>query len=500
MTEPRNRRGLGIRFAAAAALIIGTIGFAALPAQATSVTGYGSGTVGVTQVINVTDGCMSSGSQVSFVASYSNGVTSSSEPVWANSNGNATLFWTPSIAGTVTSASIGSSCSPVSLGGANIAQVGTTTSVNAPNNAQVGVSTKIQVTVRSNGQSSYDPTGTVVVKDINGATLQTMGLTPGNGGSSYAYYWWTPSTTGSFTFQATYSGDANANAGSPSPQDVTIVTPNGNPISLVLPPTMNVGTPTTLKANVWPSSVQGTVGFTQNGSPISASVPIVNGVATYTWTPTIAGRVQIGANYMTNQGGSGSTSEAITVNSGPVATDVITLTQVGVGPWAPNGTYTLGGGTYQFTATSLSGAQVRVGESGPCSWSGYTLTVPTGGQCNIQAATNGANGYAPVSQGYTVTAGLGTQTAALAAPNSGKVNYKKVIKLETPDQGVTNANQTITWSVAPKSKKVCTLAFPSDGSVHAKFKARGYCTVTARADGIPGQWAPFVLQRTYQGA
>ena len=34
MTEPRNRRGLGIRFAAAAALVIGTIGLATAPASA----------------------------------------------------------------------------------------------------------------------------------------------------------------------------------------------------------------------------------------------------------------------------------------------------------------------------------------------------------------------------------------------------------------------------------------------------------------------------------
>ena len=97
-------------------------------------------------------------------------------------------------------------------------------------------------------------------------------------------------------------------------------------------------------------------------------------------------------------------------------------------------------------------------------------------------------------------AGLGQQTAALAAPLSGKVNYKKVIKLETPTQGTTNANQNVLWSVAKKSKSVCSLVFPSDGSVNLKFKTRGYCTVTATAPAVTGQWAPFVLQRTYQGA
>ena len=499
MNEPRNRRGRGIRIIAAAGLALGALGLATVPAQAASASGYGSGAVGITQIINAQGVCPSS--ELFFSATYANGTVSSANPVWADINGNGTIYWTPSITGLVTQATIGSTCTPVPLGGANISTVSTSTTVNAPNNAQVGVATKIQVIVQSGSASSYSPTGTVVVKDINGVTLQTMGLTSGPGaGQAYAYYWWTPPAPGSYTFQATYAGDGNAQ-GSTSPQDVTIATSSGSPISLNLPPTMTVGVPQTLKATVSPSTIQGSVGFTQNGVPISASVPLVNGVATYQWTPTISGQVQIGANYMTNQGGSGSTSEVITINAGPVQTDVITLTQPGVGVWAPNSSHQLGQGTsITFQAGTLSGAAVTLSDTGPCTTSGLTLSVGvSSGQCTLIAKSAGGNGYGPVVQNYIVTPGLGTQTATLNAPLSGKLKAKQVTVLQTPSQGTTNADQAISWVVAKSSRSVCALVFPSSGAVNLKFKKHGYCTVTATAPGVPGQWSPFSLTRTYQG-
>ncbi|MDO8731273.1 MAG: Ig-like domain-containing protein [Actinomycetota bacterium] len=497
MHDSHKRRGL--RLLATAGLVLGALGLAAGPAQAVSVSGYGSGAVGITQVINVQDVCPSS--ELLFSVTYSNGTVSSANPVWADINGDGTIYWTPNITGLVTQASIGSTCTPVPLGGANISTVATSTTVNAPNNAQVGTATKIMVIVQSGSASSYSPTGTVVVKDINGVTLQTMGLTAGPGaGQAYAYYWWTPTSAGSYTFQATYSGDNNAQV-STSPQDVTIATSSGSPIYLSLPPTMSVGVPQTLKATVAPSTIQGSVGFTQNGVPISPSVPLINGVASYQWTPTISGQVQIGANYTSNQGASGSTSEVITMNTGPVATDVITLIQPGVGQWAPNGTYQLGQGTsITFQAGTLSGAAVTLSDTGPCTTSGLTLTVGVAtGQCTVIARSAGGNGYAPVAQNYTVTPGLGTQTAVLNAPLSGKVKAKQTTVLQTAAQGETNAGQAINWAVAKSSRTVCALGFPSSGAVTLKFKKRGFCTVNASAPGIANQWSPFSLTRTYQG-
>ena len=497
MREYRRLRSVITGTAASAALVAGSLVLAAAPAHA-AVSGYANGTVGVTQVINAQGICPSA--QLSLQAQYSNGVTSTSDAVYADINGNATIYWTPSIAGQVTQAIIGSTCTPVALGSATISQATTTTTVSAPNNAKVGQATQITVTVQSQSPSSYAPTGQVVVKDVNGATLQTMGLTPGPGnGQAYAYYWWTPQTAGTYTFQATYGGDTNAKS-SVSPQDFVVATPSGNPITLTNPAQMTQGVPVTLTATVYPVSVQGSVGFTLNGQPISASVPLVNGVATFTWTPNTVGTVTLGANYTTNQGGTGSTTNQVTIVAGPASNDVITLVQPGWGAWSPNGTYTLGNGSnFAFQASTLSGAPVTLSETGPCAVNGLTITVPTGsGQCNLVASSPGASGYAAVKYGYTVTLIPGNQTATVAAPLSGRVQLKKSYVLEAPGQGDTNAGQNIVWSVKKSSKSVCKLAFPSNGSVTVKLVKRGQCTVYGKAPGVPGQWNPYQITRTYR--
>lgn len=503
MREHRRLRGNLTVAAAASALIFGSIAAAAAPARAEGASGLVSGYVGVTQTINVTGFCP--GGNVELTASL-NGNVITSNAASSDSNGNATILWSPPSIGSVTNAAVqsslvGSTCGTIPLPNVAISQVPTNSVVTAPNSVTVGVATQITVTVQSQSRSVYAPTGSVIVKDANGGTIQTLGLTPNaGGGSSYAYWRWTAPTSGSFTFQAVYSGDSNALT-STSAQDVVIATTSGVPIALSLPPTMTVGVPTTLQANVYPANVQGSVGFTLNGTPISASVPIVNGVAKFQWTPTVAGNVTIGANYTTNQGGTGSTSNQVTIIAGPVSTDVITLTQPGFGTWAPNGVYTVSNGTtINFTATTLSGAAVTLAETGPCQVSGLTLVVDaSNATCNLTASSPGGNGYAPVKYGYTVSTGLGTQTAILAAPASGRVNVGKVLTMETPQQGDTNAGQNIVWRITKGKNKICKLGFPSSGAVTLKIIKRGQCSVRGDAPGVANVWAPYVVIRTYQG-
>jgi hypothetical protein len=495
MRQVSRVRGTLVRAAAASALLLGTVGLAVAPAQAVGGCSISPATmnvtIGVSQTLNVVD-CNNSG-QVG--VTYANGAAPQTLPVYPGVADNALASWVPTSTG---AASLSLSGSVYAI--ANVAQTPTTTAVAAPNNAKVGTATQITVTIQSNSPSAYAPTGQVVVKDINGATLATLGLTSGPGnGQSYAYYWWTPATAGTYTFQATYSGDTNA-IKSVSPQDVVIATPSGSPITLTNPAQMTQGVPVTLSATVYPTTVQGSVGFTLNGAPISASVPLVNGVANFVWNPNVVGAVTIGANYMTNGGGSGSTSNKVTIVAGPVSQDVITLTQPGFGSWAPNGTYTVTNGTtINFTATTLSGAAVTLSETGPCQVSGLTLVVNTSNTtCNLVANSPGGNGYAPVKYGYTVSTGLGQQTAVLAAPISGRVNVGKTLTLESPAQGDTNAGQNIVWKVT-KGKTICALGFPKSGSVTLKIKKRGQCTVRGNAPGVPNVWAPYVVVRSYQG-
>ena len=477
---------------AAAALVAGTLALAVGPAAAVgdcAISGASNGVIGAQQTLNVND-C---GNYGSMTVAYANGNGQNVSLFQGAYGPNAQALWSPNSTGQAN----------LQLGGVtyatvNITKASTATTLDAPNNAKVGQATKLTVTVASQALSSYSPTGQVVVKDVNGATLATMGLTQQGNGSSYAYYWWTPPAAGTYTFQATYSGDSSA-SGSTSPQDFTVATPNGNPISLSVPPTLTAGVPATLQANVYPSSVQGSVGFTVNGQPISASIPLQNGVAKFQWTPPAAGAITLGASYTTNQGGSGSTSQQVTVVAGPVTGDVITLTQPGFGTWAPNGTYTVAAGSSTtFTASTLSGSPVTLSETGACSVNGLTLVAgPNGTTCNLVAKSAGGNGYAASSYGYTVTVGIGQQTANVNPPISGRVNKGKAIVLEGPGQGDTNAGQNIVWSVKKSSKSVCKLGFPADGSVTVKLVKKGSCTVTGKAPGVPGQWAPYAIARTY---
>jgi hypothetical protein len=340
----------------------------------------------------------------------------------------------------------------------------------------------------------------VVVKDGSGNTVATMGLTKGNAGSSYAYWWWTPPSQGTYAFTAYYGGDSVASA-SQSATDLVLASVSGNTISLLAPGTMTVGIPVTLTATLVPSNIQGSVGFTFNGKPISASIQIVNGSASMQWTPTVAGAAVLGASYTTNGGASGSTTDKVNIVSGPAQQDVITFTQPGWGSWAPGGQYRLPNGTSTtMAASTLSGSPVTLTETGPCSVSGLTITVPvSSGQCNIQASSPGGRGYAPVSYGYTVLPTLGNQTATLAAPLSGKLTKGRTYVIETPGQVDTNAGQNISWKITQGKNSVCKLGYPADGSVTLKMVKKGVCNIRGTAPGVPNQWNPYVVTRSYRG-
>jgi hypothetical protein len=507
MKTVRSRAGMTARFIAAAALGLTGLAVAAAPsATAATWSGYGNNTVGVQQTISLQGVCNNLNAQISFSAQYANGTVSTAPPVNPSSAGNATIFWTPLQSGQITQATVDTVCGPVALGGAIIARANTTTTVVAPNTAVVGQATRIQVNVQSQSPSSIPPTGTISVTNANGAPYSqgtNMGLTAGPGnGQSFAYFWWTPPSSGTYFFRAQYGGDSNTSGSAMSPLDTVIATPSGGTIALNAPPTMIQGQSVTLAASVFPAGTQGSVGFTVNGAPISASIPINSqGQALFVWTPNVVGQVSLGANYTTNQGGSGSTSENVTINAGPAQQDVITLVQPGWGPWNPNSTYTLGNGSsFAFQASSLSGAAVTLSETGPCQINGLTITVPVGsGQCNLQAATNGGNGYGPVKAGYTVNLIPGVQLATVSAPPSGRFRVGRVLLIEAPGQQDTSAGQNITWRVRQGGRAVCRLIYPNNGSVTVRITQRGTCTILGRAAGVPGQWQPFRTARTYTG-
>lgn len=387
---------------------------------------------------------------------------------------------------------------PLTIGGV----VATTTAISAPNAATIGKAITITATVTSTGGSSYNPRGQVRITDANNAIVDNMGLTNGPGaGQSYAYFRWTPKTAGTSYFIATFLPTAGSLAtGSASIQDSVITTPNGNTISLAAPPTMTLNAPVVLTATVYPAGTQGSVGFTANGSAISASVPIQNGTASFTWTPNIAGKVTMGADYTTNSGGSGSTTDVVTVGAS-TNVDVITLVQPGWGAWGNTGTYPMGNGSsFTFQASTLSGAGVTLSETGPCTASGLTLTVNAGaGVCNMKASTPGGNGYQGVTYSYSINLVPGTQTATLSAPVSGRYKVKRVLRLESATQQDTNAGQNISWKLKKKGRANCKIIYLNSGAVNLRIVKKGTCTVLGRAPAIAGSWLKFQTARKYTG-
>ena len=91
----------------------------------------------------------------------------------------------------------------------------------------------------------------------------------------------------------------------------------------------------------------------------------------------------------------------------------------------------------------------------------------------------------------------GQQTAALAAPNSGRFKVGQTLRLQNPAQGQTNAKQNVTWRITQGRNTVCSLRYPSNGAVNVRMNKRGTCTVVAQAPAVANQWAAFRLQRNY---
>lgn len=496
MRELGRLRGIIVRAVAVSALILGTVAIAAVPAHAGSMSlvGPASGVPGSVATYTVTGGTTGN-----IILQGTNGAQYGGTQTWG--------FGTPSVAFTFSlpNSSVALYARNVDTGDTSntinvsvASTVSTATYISAPNLATVGVATMVTVNVIAQGQTTYAPTGTVTVVDGSGNVVVTMGLTSDGTSKSYAYWWWTPPTQGTYAFTARYNGDSVATSSTSATDQISAST-SGNTISLIAPAQMTVGVPVRLTATLVPSTIQGSVGFTFNGAPISASIQIVNGSASMQWTPTVAGAAVLGASYTTNGGGSGSTTDKVNIVNGPAQQDIITLTQPGWGTWAPNGQYRLpNGSSTTMTATTLSGSPVTLTESGPCSVSGLTITVPIAtGQCNIQASSPGGRGFAPVTYGYTVLPTLGNQTATVAAPNSGRLTKGRTYKLENSGQVDTNAGQNITWTITRGKNSVCKLGYPADASVTLKMLKSGRCDVRGTAPAVPNQWNAYVVSRSY---
>ncbi len=508
--------------AAAAALVLGSVILAPAASAATLVTMGGvqpTGLTGVPQALQVTAAldsgalCGSILPPTATVFGTANGTTVQlGTATFANCVGDSTFQytyqWVPSsatvwyiyatVSGT-NSTAVRSAISPVP----------TTTVISSPSTVKLGQAVTVSATVTAGAGSLFSPQGTVQFSVVGGSNIGAP-VALNTATPSVAQIQWVPPTLGATSLIATYTpanaGNAaqNTTCGTTctSAPDLVEVTASGVNLYLSNPPGFSAGLSSTLTAVVGVVPPSGTVTFTINGAILASNVPVAaNGQAQTRWTPPSAGQFVVAASWAGNGGVTGSAQETVSVGTAPAQADQIIITTSAGTTLTAGATYTVANATViTFTAQTASGAPVTFAGSGPCTITPTTFTANTGsGQCQLTASSPGGNGYGPVTGTVTVNLTPGTQTAKLAAPQSGKVNVGKTITLEKASQGKTNVGQPITWSITKGKNSVCKLVFADNGAVKLKMLKKGYCDVKAKAPAISGKWNKFVLTRTYQG-
>lgn len=521
-TRPGRLAALVAGTAAAAALVLGSLVAAPAASSATLVTMGGvqpTGLTGVPQALQVTaaldpgTACGSILAPVATVYGTANGTTVQlGTATFANCLGSSTFQytyqWVPSAATVWYIYATVSGTSSDAVRSA-ISPVPTTTVISAPATVKLGQAVNLTATVTAGAGAVFSPQGTVQFSVVGGSNIGSP-VALNTATPSVAQIQWVPPTLGATSLIATYTP---ANAGTAgqnttcgtsctSAPDNVEVTSSGVNLYLSNPPGFSAGASSTLTAVVSVVPPSGTVNFTVNGAVLASNVPVQsNGQAQTRWTPPSPGQFVIAASWAGNGGLTGTAQETVSVGTAPAQADQIIITTSAGTTLTSGATYTVANATViTFTAQTASGSPVTFTGSGPCTITPTTFTATTGtGQCRLTASSPGGNGYGPATGTVTVNLVPGTQTAKLAAPQSGKVNVGKTITLEKASQGKTNAGQPITWSITKGKNSVCKLIFSDNGAVKLKMLKKGYCDVKAKAPAVSNQWSKFVLARTYQG-
>ena len=333
------------------------------------------------------------------------GGTSFSGQTAINSVGFGGLPWTPNLPGTWTISSTGLGSTTVV-----VAAIPTTTTLFIPNQVGENQTTNMLVQVTSLG-GTIAPSGSVTVRNQTGQSIATGALAPsGLPLTSSVSLPWTPGP-GAVSLTATFTPATTAFGASVSPVDSPVVGANPT-IAIDAAPAIYLGVPTTLRA-VTGAGIPGgaaAFNFTKDGflNFIGGSNPVVNGVATFTWTPTLAGYLTLGVQYAsTNFSVNGQDAQPILVRPAPTP-DAITVTPSGAAAWGPGVVGTLtAGNTVTLSPASQSGNPVTLAPNGPCVINAGVLTVLSVGTCTITAAALGNAG--------ALTATTATYTVNIAA-------------------------------------------------------------------------------------
>jgi hypothetical protein len=350
----------------------------------------------------------------------------------------------------------------------------------APQSGQATVLTATLSVPAGDGLITFTGTGPI------GSTFTQQSCTPTAGACTVS---WTPTTAGTWSLTASWSGDTQYPSGAQAAAQVAVgsgtiaigVSASPNPAA--------INNPVTLKATLTQPVSDGSVVFSEvgpNNANMSQTCAPTNGICTAAWTPTTSGQWQVTAFWSgDNQHQPVTSNIQVTVSSSATAVTV-SATPNPVRVSHPT----------QITATlssSATGGTIVFSGIGPANQlvtTNPTNCVPSNGSCSVLwTPPSNAQGIWTITASWNgnsqFAAGTGSTTVTVSAPGFLTV-------LETPDP--LQVNQTGTITAALQTPGVGQVNFIASGSNGGSYTGQctlgsdGRCSATDFKPLIAGFW------------
>ncbi len=276
---------------------------------------------------------------------------------------------------------------------------------------------------------------------------------------------------GTCTINASQAGNSQYAAAPTVPLTINV---KGQTQTITFPTiaTQTAGTSITLSATSTSKLAVSFASSTQSVCSVSGTTLTLNTAGSCTITASQAGNNQYAAATPVPQ--------TFTVNAAPVASTIT------FGPIAAQND----GTPLTLTATStntVTPITFAASPSSVCSVSGSTATFTGTGTCSITASQVAGNGYlaaTPVTQSFTVSAALKSQSISFTQPAAQYVG--------TPLTLSATATSGLTVSFVSNSTSICTVS-----GTTAQFIAGGTCSITASQAGGSGYAAATPVTQTF---
>jgi hypothetical protein len=333
-------------------------------------------------------------------------------------NGTCAVTWSTSVTGdwVITAQWTGTSGTYQPAGNSIHVTVGTGTGITITQNPTPAiVNHAVQITSNLNASVNGGTVTVSITAPAGGTSPASQTCVPTSGACSVYFV---PNVTGNWTVSAQYT---NGSTTATQAGTVAVQTQSGL-LNLVMSPNpVQTGTTVHFTATLPSTSADGSVSFLitfpGGGTTSSPIIPVAGGVATYDFTPTIAGAYSVTATWggsTPSPGSATDTNTLIVVGISPTLTLTESPTTPNVGD---NVTITstisptnIGGGTITFTATGPNNTTATVSPAtctptaGSCT---ATWTPSVTGTWTVTATFSGYQQYAQVVKTLTVAVGSG---------------------------------------------------------------------------------------------